>query len=58
MSRIYYAKSDTKETIKQHTDRLLKNLKLLKQCYEKEILKANNIEKDRFVYLLEIVCNN
>ena len=56
MSRIYYAKSDTKETIKQHTDRLLKNLKLLKQCYEKEILKANNIEKDRFFYLLEIVC--
>lgn len=56
MSRKYYAKSDTKETIKQHTDRLLENLKLLKQCYEEEILKVNNIDKDRFFYLLEIVC--
>ncbi|MBO5348785.1 MAG: CRISPR-associated helicase Cas3' [Clostridia bacterium] len=56
MSKIYYAKSDTKETIKQHTDKLLENLKLLKQCYEDEILKVNNINKERFFYLLEIVC--
>ena len=56
MSRIYYAKSDTKETIKQHTDKLLENLNLLKQCYEEEILKVNNIDKDRIFYLLEIVC--
>lgn len=56
MCKIYYAKSDTRETIKQHTDRLLENLEVLKQCYEEEILEVNNIDKDRFFYLLEIVC--
>lgn len=56
MSKKYYAKSDTKETIKQHTDRLLENLEVLKQCYKEDILKVNNIDKDRFFYLLEIVC--
>lgn len=56
MGMIYYAKSDTKETIKQHTDRLLNNLILLKSNYESEILGVKNINRDRFFYLLEIVC--
>ena len=33
---MYYAKSDTKETIKEHTEKLLKNLKLLKNKYGNE----------------------
>lgn len=56
MSKRYYAKSDTKESIKEHTDKLLENLKLLKNCYEEDILRANNIDKERFFYLLEIIC--
>lgn len=56
MKRIYYAKSDTRETIKQHTDKLLENLERLKSGYQDEILKAKNIDKERFFYLLEIVC--
>ena len=56
MKRIYYAKSDTKETIKEHTDRLLRNLKILKEEYSNEILNVKDIDKERFFYLLEIVC--
>lgn len=56
MNRIYYAKSDTGETIIEHTNRLLDNLKILKQNYENEIININNIDKERFFYLLEIVC--
>ena len=56
MKRIYYAKSDTKETIKEHTDKLLENLVVLKKCYQDEILEIKNINKERFFYLLEIAC--
>lgn len=56
MKKIYYAKSDTRESIKEHTDKLLENLERLKSCYQDEILEAKNIEKERFFYLLEIVC--
>ena len=54
MNKIFYAKSDTRETIKEHTEKLLNNLDLLKRTYKNEILNVNNIEKDRFFYLLEI----
>ena len=33
----YYAKSKPKETIKEHTNKLLENLKLLKKIYSKDI---------------------
>lgn len=56
MRRIYYAKSDTKETIKEHTDKLLENLERLKGGYQEKILEAKNIDKERFFYLLEIAC--
>lgn len=55
MNRIYYAKSDTKETIQEHTDKLLNNLKILKQNYGEKIVE-NEFERERFFYLLEIVC--
>lgn len=51
-----YAKSKPLETIKEHTDNLLKNLKILKKIYIKEIEKVININKDRFWELLEIIC--
>ena len=34
---MYYAKSEPIETIKEHTEKLLENLKLLKSLYEKQI---------------------
>ena len=52
----YYAKSDTRESIKEHTDKLLDNLERLKDGYQSEILETKNIDKERFFYLLEIVC--
>lgn len=56
MERVYYAKSDTRETIREHTDKLLENLEILKKCYKNEILLAKKIDTERFFYLLEIVC--
>lgn len=35
----FYAKSEPVETIKEHTDKLLENLKLLKDTYGKKLQK-------------------
>lgn len=51
-----YAKSYPKQSIMEHTNKLLKNLEILKQTYEKEILENKNIEAERFWYLLKIIC--
>lgn len=51
-----YAKTKNLETIKEHTDRLLENLKILRKIYGKEIVKVINIDKKRFWELLEIIC--
>lgn len=51
-----YAKSNPKQTIKEHTDELLKNLQILKNTYGEEILKNKNIDKNRFWELLKIIC--
>lgn len=53
---MYYAKSNPIETIQEHTDKLLKNLSLLKRLYEDQILKNVDFDKERFWNLLEIVC--
>ena len=53
---MYYAKSNPKESIKEHTDKLLENLEELKEIYGNEILKEKGIEESRFWYLLEIIC--
>ncbi len=53
---MYYAKSKPVESIKEHTDRLLENLELLKNSYGKEILKGKNIDEERFWWLLKIIC--
>ena len=36
---MYYAKSEAKETIREHTDKLLENLKLLRKLYGRRILE-------------------
>ena len=51
-----YAKTKNLETIKEHTDSLLENLKILRKIYEREIVKVINIDKKRFWELLEIIC--
>ena len=52
----YYAKSNPAESIKEHTDKLLKNLSILKNVYGKQISEKSNIEEERFWELLEIIC--
>ena len=52
----YYAKSNPKETIMEHTNKLLENLKLLKNIYGKDIAKKELFDEERFWYLLEIIC--
>lgn len=53
---MFFAKSDPKESIREHTDKLLKNLEELKELYGTEINKAVNMEEERFWQLMEIVC--
>lgn len=53
---MYYAKSDTKETIKEHTDKLLENLKIIKNKYGNQITQTIEMEQERFWQLMEIIC--
>ncbi len=53
---VSYAKSKPKQTIKEHTNDLLENLKLYKAIYGEELLENKNINKNRFWELLEIIC--
>lgn len=53
---MYYAKSDTKETIKEHTDKLLGNLKIIKNKYGDKLTKATEMKEERFWQLMEIIC--
>lgn len=53
---LYYAKSEPKETIKEHTDKLLTNLEKLKEIYGNKITKTINMDEERFWKLMEIIC--
>lgn len=53
---MYYAKSNPIETIEEHTNKLLKNMKLLKELYGEKILNKAEFDKERFWKLLEIIC--
>ena len=53
---MYYAKSNPIETIEEHTNKLLENMKLLKKLYGIQILDKASFDKERFWVLLEIVC--
>ena len=52
----YYAKSNPIETIKEHTDKLLENLEILKKKYGKKIIQIVDIPEERFWTLMEIIC--
>lgn len=51
-----YAKSEPIETIKEHTDKLLNNLKILQNTYGKKITKVINMNSKRFWELMKIIC--
>lgn len=53
---MYYAKSYPTETIKEHTDKLLENLKILRNKYGNKIAKVINMDEERFWQLIEITC--
>ena len=53
---MFYAKSEPVETIKEHTDNLLKNLEIVKNTYGEEIGKNRTFSMERFWYLLKIAC--
>lgn len=52
----YYAKSDPIETIREHTDKLLANLEILKKEYGEKITQSIEMPEERFWQLMKIVC--
>lgn len=56
MNYKYYAKSNPIETIKEHTDKLLENLEILKITYGAKIVQVIDMSEDRFWQLMEIIC--
>ena len=56
MNYKYYAKSNPIETIKEHTDKLLENLEILKRTYGSKIVQAIDMPEERFWQLMEIIC--
>lgn len=50
-----YAKSDPPESINEHTEKLLKNLKILRNVYESIVDKNPNVD-EKLWKLLEIAC--
>ena len=50
-----YAKSDPPESINEHTEKLLRNLKILRNIYENIVDKNPNVD-ERLWNLLEIAC--
>ena len=56
MSCKYYAKSNPIETVKEHTDKLLENLEILKRTYGAKIVQEIDMTEERFWQLMEIIC--
>ena len=56
MNYKYYAKSNPIETIKEHTDKLLENLEILKRTYGSKIVQVIDMPENRFWQLMEIIC--
>lgn len=53
---MYYAKSEPKQSIREHTDKLLRNLEILKNKYGSKIVEIVDIEESRFWELMKIIC--
>lgn len=56
MNYRYYAKSNPVQSIKEHTDKLLYNLEILKAEYGNRISQVVNMPSERFWELLKVVC--
>ena len=52
----YYAKSNPIETIKEHADKLLENLEILKKEYGEKITQIIEMPEERFWQLMKIIC--
>ena len=50
-----YAKSEPKETLREHTDELIKQSRLLKESYGEQIEKLSNLDNEEFWKLLDII---
>lgn len=50
-----YAKSNPVETLREHTDELLKQMNALRECYGTNINRLNFLEEERFWQLLDFV---
>ena len=50
-----YAKSNPVETLREHTDELLKQMNMLRECYGTNINSLNFLEVERFWQLLDFV---
>ncbi|NMS88471.1 CRISPR-associated helicase Cas3' [Clostridioides difficile] len=50
-----YAKSNPVETLREHTDELLKQMNVLRECYGTNINRLNFLEEERFWQLLDFV---
>ncbi|MFL8798253.1 MULTISPECIES: CRISPR-associated helicase Cas3' [unclassified Clostridioides] len=50
-----YAKSNPVETLREHTDELLKQMNVLRECYGTNISRLNFLEEDKFWQLLDFV---
>ncbi len=50
-----YAKSDPKETLREHTDKLRKELEFLRKYYGDKIGKLSDLDDEEFWRLLDII---
>lgn len=53
---IAYAKSKPIETIKEHTNKVLEELRILKELYGTKIIEGKPIDEEQFWLTLEIAC--
>lgn len=53
---MYYAKSNPRETLKEHTDELVNQIKYLKEISQRQVAKITSLEDNEFWRLLEIAC--
>lgn len=53
---MFYAKSEPVESIKEHTDKLLENLEILKSKYGNKITRVIEIDEARFWELMKLIC--
>lgn len=53
---MYYAKSNPQETLKEHTDELVNQIKYLKEISQRQVAKITSLEDNEFWRLLEIAC--